>query len=492
MASKLLRPRGFTLVEIMVALGVMSLGALGVMQMAQIQSDVQVKAKSMLGTTQVVNIIQRQLAQEEACNNTFDVAGMSTSTFADGTNIPVIRTVDNRILVQPPSSLYPNDPANPANIPTVTVDRVTVRNDSTQNLGGAAHISFHLEIQITRRAGPGSNNINETRTITLPFPIQIRKDVGANTHDTCVMEGVLATETAAAEMCFGLNGNYNPLNKDCVLNSTLIDSIADPDTATFTLVSMEYFRTRMDAFMAWADGTFALNSPGPTITGSGSIIFNPGASLIKNGGPATNGVDAVTANDITPSISEGIRCSGPNERGFIIGGVIACRAFAPCPIGQYLRGFDNSGNKVCLDLIAGGSIPECGVGSGNSKERLRLTPGGDSITIQCIGGGTGTGSGSGSGSGTTTGPSPTTGPTTTGPGTVTTTTTGSCPGNVCTGGSTCISYCPPTHQCSVYAGNCDVAAPPGDCQAICTTAGNHACYREVPFTGTSYSGAACF
>lgn len=68
-------------------------------------------------------------------------------------------------------------------------------------------------------------------------------------------------------------------------------------------------------------------------------------------------------------------------------------------------------------------------------------------------------------------------------------TTGSCPGNSCTGGSTCLPYCPPAYQCSVYAGNCPASAPTSACQSICTTAGNHACYSG---TVTDFNGGACF
>lgn len=359
---------GYTMVEILMALGILSIGAIGIMQMAQVQTNVQTRAKAMLGTTQIINTVQKHIASYRGCENTF---GNINTGFANGMTINPIRTVTGGVLAEIGKPLYPNDPARQSDISSVVVEGIRVVDRNFKDNGNVRTYSFNLELEVDGVVTVNNGPDVKKKIIKLPFPIQIRKLANSNNHDTCLTEGVLAIDIALKDLCesFAGVGAYDPNDKSCDLVNfgTPIND--------FTLLSVNYFKDYFDSFISEMNNEFAQDNQAATI--NGSLVIN--GKLLKTAGSLNAATDAITKADVTKAQLKGIKCIG-NGIGFVQpNGSIAC-VDAECPSGEYLKGFLSNGQKICVALVDPLMVNKNCVGLTNGE--LALTANG-SVTLDC-------------------------------------------------------------------------------------------------------------
>lgn len=364
-------PRGFTLVEIMVALGVMSIGALGVMQMAQIQGNIQVDAKTALGTAQITNIIQRHLSTSSGCEATFGAGSpFANANFADGMNVGRIATANGDTLARQGEELYPDIAIDRASIPSVLVDNITIR-DVQQDVSPppapvVRTFSFFLDIQLDRISAVGEAPTDKQRTVRLPFPIQIRKEAGSMVHDTCVTEGVLATDTALSELCDAITGNLGGAYDAAARTCNLVDFGSFPlgainqTNSNMIVTSIQYFHDAFEAFINTVmNANFVLDGESTDIAGLKTFAAPNGMLLESDGSVAGAPDDAIRVDDVTQAVLGGFRCTGSGI-GFISNtNDFVCQDLDCGNPNEYLRGFTSGGIKICSPVLEnpGASCP---------------------------------------------------------------------------------------------------------------------------------------
>lgn len=395
MVKKLLSFRGFTLIEIMVAMGVMALGALGVMQMAKIQSDVQRKSKELIGSAQVINIIQRHLSRQESCERTFGAASpLAGSNFDDNTAVNQVISVSGGVLARQGAPLYPGNMGEAGNVNSVVITNMTIqgRELGVPNVNNEQVVSFFLEVT-TQRLGDNLNGgAPLQRTARLPFPIQVRRDLTTNTAIECVNEITSAAETVKMETCSSVGGIYEPPTGLCRLEDYQ-NPVAPSDT---TLTSIEYLRNRFDSFIGFLrdSGTFALSTNPVTSLSQRLTMDAPagglGANLIDNNpNPPAALTDAISRGDVQSPLL------GPNcpagQMGLFVGGRLTCRDLSCASSGgvpRYLKGISATGDAICRDLVtlASGSPGNCPYGGSltvSSSGTLEYVCGACTPTLSC-------------------------------------------------------------------------------------------------------------
>ncbi len=260
--------------------------------------------------------------------------------------------------------------------------------------------------------------------------------------------------------------------------STLIQGLGDPNVEDTTLVKVGGFKNTLEVVKMDFTGSGTGNPKTSTVIrdfivyykkkGVGTMEDKPcnssnvegcyfqGCSLKykleNNASPNVEVCDVQNCAGLGENHIAGIKCpSGEYLKGFDSNGNKICEVLGECPPNQYLKGFDGSGNKVCLDrstLIGSQICPSGqylgGFDIGGIKVCHPVPPGprgpaGSTTTVSVpttTTGGSTTGSAGSTTGGSTTGGSTTGGSTTGGSTTGGSTTGGSTTGGSTTGGST--------------------------------------------------------
>lgn len=388
---------GFSILELMMAVGISGMAAIGVMQMTEDQVKIQKRVRTEFDIDTLVNVVQKIIVNRQACSTTFANRPIDLTP---GNTSPIPQVIG-------PGGVVLINPAVPyGDIDIIGIDYVFrgVTPDIVKGVGipaGSRKIIGDIEIRARKRSILTNPN-NAVLARRLPYPIELIVN-GANVigADGCIPAVKDIDDDVAEEICrLVTNGNGAIVGNDC--DTTLIPAVPENSTTLVPPLSA----TRALSFQTMTDQI------GPDDTSGAGLIRNLGANndgnlfstsrdtlgkfvplsggiingdLTLNNGNGSNpsliiqdtsfsGNDLVTRNHFLGSggkanIERSSECTSPGAGGALGMAATGGRKCFPnsCGNNQYAKGIDSSSTVEtglnCGNTVQAGS-PTCFEGDG--------------------------------------------------------------------------------------------------------------------------------
>lgn len=304
---------GFTLLEIVVATGLLAALSLGVVSLLQTMTKGQNTAETKIEELEIRRMITTVLTNKDACLNT--LGGKSI-----GETITEIKNSEHHSMFET-DKIYGNNTLKISAMKTLDLDQAF--DDGTRMI--------NLEVSFVKLKNISGN----LKTTTVPIRVEAPSADGKIT--SCFADA----DSMIQKSCETAGGTW--LGSSCSFPQYVLRA---GDTMT--------------------TGTLADGTPGTgTLTASrfsGPLIGNVTGSLHGNvSGGAVSGTTATFTGDVTaPQICTGGNCklvtdfalrssgcpNGEVQIGVSATGLVLCKALQ-CPVGEFFAGLDNSGASIC-------------------------------------------------------------------------------------------------------------------------------------------------
>ncbi|MCK5882727.1 MAG: prepilin-type N-terminal cleavage/methylation domain-containing protein, partial [Bacteriovoracaceae bacterium] len=346
--------KGFSLAEVMVAAGLLSVLSLALVHITQNQAVVQKRAEASSEINTISNTITQNLLNSLACEETLTLG----STISEGMDIAEIKnrrgdTLFNKV------DKYGNR--------QISINDITLNNLS---VGPLANGSRFGEANIIVTFEKLSKLIKGIKLIQKTFPVKISLS-GANALLGCYSATENAVQTATEKSCESIGGTYNSASNVCDLAAF---NPLDPLSASKAVSSQsqeDWYNNMMTASLSPY-----VKLIGDTMTGKLQVNadIETNSRLCINGEcrttftaqlcPTGEVVSKVFTNGTVACVD--ITC--PSESTFFVGinasGAPKCKAFPTntCSANQFVSKVDSDGTVHCSALPAGTNI-DCGAGA---------------------------------------------------------------------------------------------------------------------------------
>lgn len=337
--------RGFTLVEVLIASGMLGGLALYLMNVSQKQIVVEKRAETSFEINTISGSISQSLLNKESCSSTLGIGNVIT----DGTALNVIRNRSGNVMFDK-NVLYSN---NQLKINDIKVSELVTSSIPSGNKYGEAKVEITFE--------KVSKILDGNKTIIKKFPIQI--ELGpTNQLISCFSGTDNAILTAKMEACKSIDGIFDIPTDKCQLKS--FDS-AGIDT-NYTAISTKSQRDFFDhAKINELDPRF-VNITGDTMTGKLNVQEDVTSTtrFCVNGKCRNFDAEVCPTGRVVKEIKEdgsvvcaNVTCPDPNT--FYVGinasGSPICKAFPTntCSANQYVSKVNPDGSVVCSNLPPG-------------------------------------------------------------------------------------------------------------------------------------------
>lgn len=337
--------KGFSLVEVMIALGVLAVASVGVMKISTNTAKVQKRAETFQNVLSIEQRINLAVLNPDSCANSLGSNGANISLNKD----IQIRNPNNDLIYEAnPNNSIMNNTISINHIRIVDLDLTgaTFTNPSPPNNTLRTGQAF---IEVNYSKSSNTLDVKEQEYTKKVGPINLVVDEASRNLVECRSPVNQAVEAAIGRICQQLGGVYNANTLMCESNNAALDANPSPQPANPAdrlapgLLDNRYVSRQGD------------NVVGPlplTVSSAGGLITEAGAPLVANGSVTANG--NVVANG-TLLANQGLNM--PAGRTICIGS--QCLDFnATCPNNMYQEGFEPNGSPRCKILPSS----ECGPG----------------------------------------------------------------------------------------------------------------------------------
>lgn len=337
--------KGFTLVEVLVAAGMLGGLALYLMNISQKQHVVEKRAETSFEINTISGSITQSLLNKESCSSTLGIGNVIT----DGTQLEAIRNRAGNIMYDK-NNLYSN---NQLKFNEIKVSELVTSNIPSGNKYGEAKIEITFE--------KVSKILSGNKTITKKFPIQIELSP-TDELISCFSGTDNAILTAKIEACKSIDGTFDLVSDKCHLKDF---NHVNPDTFS-TAISSESQRAFYNhAKINELDPRF-VNITGDTMSGQLNVQadINSTTRLCVNGKCRNFDAEVCPAGRVVKEIKDNgeVVCANvtcPDSNTFYVGinasGSPICKAFPTntCNANQYVSKVNSDGSVECSNLPPG-------------------------------------------------------------------------------------------------------------------------------------------
>jgi len=349
--------KGFSLIEIMVAVGLVGIVSMAIMQMlenmnksvkhTETKMDLDVKQKN----------IEALLINESSCTKTF------TSPSVSLLGIGSVKILPNNFSFKSAagSALYSVGA-------TVTGSRIKLNNVKLKNIDvNTTNLGGMMEVQIEY----GERKVGSTKTFLSKSMVEVEVDASLKILK-CNLSATSFTNTASQKACESIGGTYVVATNTCTLDPDPTNAVPKPDTASAASGNWvnSLFVHKAGDIMT---GNLAITAGGLTVTGSTNITGTLSTtSDIKTNTKLCiqNGAVIKCLNDPANICASGTALAGYNSNGsancvqalpncangkFLlkISGSWQCSTFpgnTACGANTYVSGVDVAGNVTCANI----------------------------------------------------------------------------------------------------------------------------------------------
>lgn len=209
------REKGFSLVEIMVAVGMLAAISVGVMQLMHNQQKALSHAEVKTSEIEMVNHVRMILADQDACRETFE-------SYALGDQIPAIKNSIGNDAFQS-GETYANG--------GLRINTIEILDDGVPTDGSLGMAKLRLSLE-RLKANTGVKQLHRDLTML------VKLDTDTGTVADCYTDEEGLVLTAKIEMCESLDGVYDPDTDKCslerggILGVEIDSSFFSPPTCT--------------------------------------------------------------------------------------------------------------------------------------------------------------------------------------------------------------------------------------------------------------------
>ena len=362
--------KGFTLVQTMVALGIMAVASVGLMKVSKQTAKTQKRAEVFQDIFTIENRIQLMMVNPLNCAASLGPIGTPVQ---NGKEITIRRVTDanpaGEIIYQGNDTVYYNN---------LRVENIRLADVNLQPDNGSLVGSANIELVYYKTSNLlDQQNTRYVKKIEVP---RILADAAGNMQ-SCQSDEAQAAIEAARRLCRNIGGVFdNEINRNCVFpgvgnqpaeQTTVLEDRLDPryfETAGDTVTGTANFNGSVNLNdITTLNGSSFINAPVVT-NGNGTIRANAlvetvselraSGDLNANGATTTNGSltvnQGLTSNGIIQS-NENVQIAAGKK--LCIGA--KCLDFEnDCNANEYFRGFDAAGNSICTNIPSSA----CGAG----------------------------------------------------------------------------------------------------------------------------------
>ncbi|MBF0361446.1 MAG: hypothetical protein HQK49_10555 [Oligoflexia bacterium] len=362
---------GMSLMEVMIAAGMMSAVSVGFLTMTSNQNKVVKNLESSADITSTKAIMDQILLDGDACRRTLALAGAIVGASGTSTIPRILNREGNEVLVV--GTTYNN---------TIRISRIAIEFDGT-----LVPNSFNLIRLVTTfektasilaissevAQSPNPNESPATTTTTTPTPniktTMIRAFLDNSlTVTSCFNDIGAAVETAKQQSCEMGGGDYTPTSGQCWFSS-------NPTADLQHVAPVQYVRNnflRVDGTNPmtgdlWVSNNIRLGINGNinasgTIAGVAATAGSISGATITSSGAVTAGSNFCIGSTCRNFAAQ--TCSTSQVMtGIQTSGAPSCTTALTCLSTQYLRGITSGGGPNCADI----PTSQCGAGKYATK-----------------------------------------------------------------------------------------------------------------------------
>lgn len=238
--------KGFSLIEILVAFGLMGTLSVAFLNMTQSQSIMQKKAETDLELNSIVNTISQNLLIQEACNQSLGVG----SVIVNNLSLDNIKNRSGSVIFDK----VQNYGGNLIKLNSIKVAQLNLGSSTSSGKYG----DFKLNIEFERI----SKIVRGAKKIIKSFPISVKLD-STNKLINCYSAAEGAVDTSIVEGCASMGGVFNNLTKSCTFGG--YDPSGDSDDIAISQASLnDFFDEKIKSFF--------VKIAGDTMTGSLNVL----------------------------------------------------------------------------------------------------------------------------------------------------------------------------------------------------------------------------
>lgn len=340
-----MRRSGFSLVELMVASGLLGGLAIYLLNISKQQTVVEKRAETSFEINTISGTISQSLLNKDSCAQTLGVGNIINN----GTQLNEIRNRSGNVLFNKIATYGNNQ---------LKLTQIIIKDLVTSGVGGG---NRYGEAKIDITFEKVSKLIEGNKTINRAFPIQVELSP-TNALLSCYSSVDNAVATAKLEMCASLNGVFDVPTDKCNLNA--FDVASAP--LVYEAVSSQYLNDFYDQRKINDLDPRFVNISGDTMTGK-LLVENEiqTTSQFCVGARCRNfaRVNCAPGSVVKEILEDGslvcanVTCPDPNTFyvGITSSGTPICKAFPTntCSANQYVSKVNADGSVVCSNLPPG-------------------------------------------------------------------------------------------------------------------------------------------
>lgn len=344
------RMKGFSLAEVMIAIGILGAVSLGVMRLVRMQSDQQKKSETEFELNTVFTNLTQHLQNSESCRTTLSALGNITTN----KNITQIKNRNGSVIYEI------NKPYGGRNATSgpVVIEKMEILDTllspltitpSVITAGNTGHGQLVLNITFRR----DSKMVTGLKKISRTLPLSVELN-SSYTVTKCFTAYENATESAMAVACDSIKGSFNPATDMCELTAfsfpSNVTDFLPPDDPSMA-ISTDYLQSALNNTSDPTRTRFNMerryvNTTGDTMTGELNLSTSGKKTTSENIRATTQVCVEGRCRDFTrkecPAGQILLRINGD--------GSIACKSLGVCPANQYLSGLNADGSAKCVAL----------------------------------------------------------------------------------------------------------------------------------------------
>lgn len=345
------RNSGFSLVEAIVGLGLMTTVGLGVMQLQSNQVKNQKTIDIDYEAKVLVSAIYDQLKNKDACAVTF-----GTRFFNAPFNFTEVRDPSGGIAFRAPQDY--KGQTNIRLLRFIAEPSTFTQSENPQFREGSVRVAFEYQ----KASSVLNNQTNYKKYI--PLPIRVRTD-NTGKFSSCITASDEAIVTSVKKFCESLNGVYNVATERCDLDQNAPDTTLTGISTSTTGQAISSSGLGLGLWQNIFTNRYVNKNDGGTITGL--VVAERNVTLNQ---PPVTSMDAINKS----FLDSRMRCQS-GQVGFMAEGGVRCDTPVCNNPLEYLVGVNSNGQKVCLPLVT--TSESCAEGG-----RLRVEPNG-SVGFEC-------------------------------------------------------------------------------------------------------------
>lgn len=331
--------KGFSLVEVLIAAGMLGVISLGVMKISENQTEVQKKAEVNFEINSISNVISQNLLNGDACGYTLGVG----NSIGSGTIIPEIKSRNNTVLFNL-TTPYGNN--------QVKINSMILNNLVTSGTGPKyGDVSLQVTFEKTSKV------IHGNKIVIKSFPLKLELDA-SNNLIKCYSATENAIFSAKVQSCASIKGVFNSATDMCDLSGYGTGVANSHNAAVSTQYLSEYDSQMLNPRF--------VNTTGDTMSGKLQVnnVIESNNSVCVSGKCRNFSVASCSVGQVVKRINTdgSVQCATvtcPDASTFFVGidntGNPICKAFPTntCSANQYVSKVNADGSVVCADLPPG-------------------------------------------------------------------------------------------------------------------------------------------